>query len=425
MQSAPIIYLLMTGNELMSGDTVDSNSSMIAQELSVSGFRVNRKVTVGDDPKQLKQAIREACDEADLLIVNGGLGPTSDDLTAELTAEVAGLPIEQNPIALAHVEAWCARRGVAPNRANLKQSYLPQSCSIVHNPMGSAVGFNLAINGCLVITTPGVPSELRAMLPEIHQLALERFGGQTGSILRLQTFGLGESSVEQLLDEDDFEWPETVELGFRAGAPQLELKLAITDQQHRGDQVACYERLQHLFGDHIIGEGETTLARAVIDELSLLGKTVVTAESCTGGLIASMITKEPGSSASFHAGFVTYSNQMKHELLGVSLEDLETHGAVSEPVVQQMLQGALARAKADIGVAVSGIAGPDGGTPDKPVGTVWIAWGTATNMQTRRLVIPVKRTLFQTMVAAAGLDLIRRQLKGLPPVPHYFNRRAA
>jgi nicotinamide-nucleotide amidase len=419
------IQLLLTGNEIMSGDTVDSNSAMIAQRLGEYGLGIYRKVTVGDDTALLESELAALCAGSSVVIVNGGLGPTVDDLTAEILANVAGVPLKEHADARVHIESWCARRGAAVNAANLKQAILPAGCTILDNPIGSAVGFQLAVGNCLVICTPGVPSELRQMM-DIVLANMEQFlGGFTpGSVLRLQTFGLGESTAQQIISDADIDWPAGVELGFRAGAPQMEIKLTIADPALQTQQDYCREQLYALFGDHVIGEGGTTMAGRVLQLLQDQGKTITTAESCTGGLIASLLTREAGSSAAFHAGFITYANDIKASVLGVAESTLEAHGAVSEEVVIEMARGALTHSGADYAIAVSGIAGPDGGTEDKPVGTVWVAWGCEGDIRTRGLCWPVERSLFQTMIAAAGLDMIRRMLLGLDSEPRYFKQRS-
>ena len=416
------IALLLTGDELMSGDTVDSNSAMIAQSLAAVGHAVTEKITLGDDRARLVAALQRTTGHARILVMNGGLGPTQDDLTAELVAAAAEVQLVLHPDAERHVRDWCAERSIEPNDANLKQAWLPEGATIIHNPRGSAVGFAIEVNGTLILTTPGVPGELRAMLPEVCDRVVAAIGGGRSHRVRLQTFGIGESTIQALIDDDDAPWPESVVLGYRAGMPQLEMKLTAAAASPEVEQ--CQQTLERLFGDHIIGEDDATLAGALQQVLRDQGKKMVTAESCTGGLIASMVTAEPGSSSVFEAGFVTYANSIKHSVLGVSEASLETDGAVSETVVKQMLAGALIESGADIGIAVSGIAGPDGGSDDKPVGTVWLAWGTADNMHTLRTVLPTDRAMFQKLVAAAGLDLIRRQLLGLPKLPHYFSRRA-
>ena len=418
------VQLLLTGNEIMSGDTIDSNSALIARRLGELAISVYRKVTVGDDVELLASEMATMADAADLLIVNGGLGPTIDDLTAEVLARVTGVGIEQHPQALAHLEDWCGRRRLSLNAANLKQAMLPAGATIIPNPIGSAVGFELNIGTCRVLCTPGVPGELAAMLDGIvADLASRLERPVERNILRLQTFGLGESTAQQMISDAFPDWPEEVELGFRAGAPQMEIKLAVNRASALPIRQRCREQLEELFGDHIIGEGDCMLAGRVLELLRERGATLTTAESCTGGLIASMLTRIPGSSEAFHAGFVTYANPIKHSVLGVDLATLEREGAVSEPVVRQMALGAMERSGADYAIAVSGIAGPDGGSEDKPVGTVWLAWGSREAIRTCCLRWPVERTLFQTMVAAAGLDMIRRTLLGIDSESRYFGQR--
>ena len=420
------VQLLLTGNEIMSGDTIDSNSAMISRRLGELAITVHRRVTVGDDVQLLQQELAAMAAESDVVIVNGGLGPTIDDLTAEILATVAGVRIEQHPEAVAHLEQWCAGRNLPLNDANMKQALLPAGAAIIDNPIGSAVGFELTVHGCRVICTPGVPGELAAMLDQIlNSLAAQLVRPVERSILRLQTFGLGESTAQQMISDALPDWPDEVVLGFRAGAPQMEIKLTIDRAADAPARQRCREQLDALFGDHIIGEGDALLAQRVLELLRERGGTLTTAESCTGGLIASMLTRIPGSSDAFHAGFVTYANDIKHSVLGVDQRVLTEQGAVSEAVVRQMAAGALERARADYAVAVSGIAGPDGGTEDKPVGTVWLAWGDRTHIRTRCLCWPVERTLFQTMVAAGALDAIRRLLLGIEEEPRYFAQRRA
>jgi len=422
--SSPAIALLLTGHELMTGDTVDSNSALIARHLLSQGILVAEKCTVGDDPEALRAAITRLSQDHQAVIINGGLGPTDDDLTASIVADLCAAPLIEYPEARAHVEAWCERRRIRANPANMKQAWLPTGATLIHNPVGSAVGFALTLNNCLLLTTPGVPSELAAMLPAVADSLTATLGGAPAFIRRVQTFGVGESTVQQWAKELGDQWPATVNLGFRAGMPQLELKLTVANADEVPDQTRAYELLEAKFGDHILGEGETQLAQVVQDALKRQCKTLTTAESCTGGLIASMITREPGSSAVFGTGFVTYANEAKHSLLAVSHQVLEESGAVSDAVVRQMVLGDLDQSGADIGVAVSGIAGPDGGTEDKPVGTVWLAWGTREDLRAHCAHIPGSRALFQQLVAAVALDLIRRHLLGLPALPHYFTRQA-
>ena len=416
------VALLLTGNELMSGDTVDSNSSRIAIALGERQIAISKKITVGDDQELLRESLRALCQDAGVVIINGGLGPTEDDLTADVVADVLGERLTDHPKAIKHLEEWCEKRGLELNASNLKQALLPESADIVDNPIGSAVGFAVEIGESLVITTPGVPVELTAMLPELGQRVAQRVGSGTTYIRRLQTFGIGESTIQELVNERNQDWPEGVVLGFRSGLPQLELKLQVDDEALLEKRDQAEQLLLELIGDHVIGEDSDQLAMALQRVLVEKRMTLTTAESCTGGLIASLITKEAGSSQVFGAGFVTYANTAKQQVLHVSEDTINSHGAVSEGVVRAMLLGALTKANADIGIAVSGVAGPGGGSEDKPVGTVWLAWGTKDKNEAIRLQIPGSRERFQILVAAIGLDLMRRQLLELPPIPHYIKR---
>lgn len=414
------IALLLTGNELMNGDIVDSNSAEMAQMLFEIGLSIDCKVTVGDDRYALLAYMQHLSREHDVLIINGGLGPTSDDLTAEILAQAAGLSIVEHPEARAHLEMWCERRGVELSAANLKQAMLPMGCDIVPNGKGSAVGFSLTLNNCLVITTPGVPSELRIMMREEILPRLSRHAKQGILFDKLMTFGLGESRIQQMITEQIADWPEQIELGFRAGMPLLEVKLR---SQQQPDLHSEYKRrLTDLLGDHVVAEGNARLPDILVNLLKSRGETITCAESCTGGRIAADITSVAGSSAVFGAGFVTYSNAMKQHMLGVHPETLQSHGAVSQAVVTEMVNGALSLSGATWGVAVSGIAGPEGGSEDKPVGTVWVAWGKQGAIKTQHMRLRNDRAGFQRMVAAIAQDLIRRELLGIEGEVSYFAR---
>ena len=419
------LNLLMTGNELMSGVTVDSNSALIARLLEALNMRVGSKLAIGDDLGQICAEIERLAGLSEVLVVNGGLGPTSDDLTSEALARVIGVPLVENAEALAHLETWCGRRGLALNAANRKQALLPAGSVLIPNRVGSAVGFRVQHRGCEIVCTPGPPGELRPMLEEhILPWLVERYPLREPVVItRFQIFGVGESSLQELIRTGMPDWPTDVELGFRAGAPLVELKVSSFSSRAENARRACEERLRALLADYIVGMGDTTLPSCLVALLAARGERVALAESCTGGLIAALLTEVPGASRVFEAGYVVYANRIKERMLGVSHETLERHGAVSEQVVREMAAGALRESGAEHALAVSGIAGPDGATPGKPVGTVWIAWGNAGNIRARELYFPVARKLFQTMVAATALDLLRRDLLGIEGDPRYLRER--
>lgn len=418
------IQLLLTGNEIMSGHTVDSNSALISEKLLAAGYTTYRKTTIGDDLNLLTSEIINISENSDILIINGGLGPTVDDLTAQALSLATQSPLAINNQALSHVKLWCEKRQYAFNNSSKKQAIIPVACHIIDNPAGSAVGFYCHTNNCLIICTPGVPSELRRMLDEsivnlIEQYFPER---QPPSTLRLQTFGIGESTLQEIVNTEYPDWPPSVALGFRAGIPQLEIKLTIEHIEHLSLQQHCLNWLKQRIGDYIIGANDTQLAASLIDILRTKNQRLCTAESCTGGKIASMITEIAGSSSAFEAALVTYSNASKQRLLNVESTLLEEHGAVSEAVVRAMAQGAIKHTACDYAIAVSGIAGPEGGTTDKPVGTVCIAWGGVNSLKTLTLYYPFPRKNFQLMVAAMSIDLLRRDLLNISTTPYYLER---
>lgn len=415
------LQLLLTGDELMTGDIIDSNSAMVADKLKPIGLRLQRKVVVGDQLSILVNEIENMSAQADVLIINGGLGPTVDDLTAQALGEVIKQPLCEHPQALAELRAWCERRGYPLNAPNRKQAVLPNTVDIISNRIGSAPGFQVVHNHCLIMCTPGVPSELSDMLDaSIIPTLKTQYPAKHASIIKYQVFGIGESSLQKMIGEAFSQWPAEIELGFRAVFPVLEVKLSVNTSTGLTLLPQWQQNIEQLLGMHIIAQGDVSLAEEVVGLLADRKQSIALAESCTGGLIAANITKVAGASQVFEAGIVSYSNTIKHKVLGVSNQVLSEYGAVSELVVNEMAAGALALANADYAVAVSGVAGPGGGSEEKPVGTVWIAWGKTNALRSKQFHFPYGREYFQMYVAAVALDLIRRDLLGGTETPNYF-----
>lgn len=417
------ISLLLTGNELMSGDTVDSNSAYIAQSLKDLSLVPYIKKVVGDDLGLLVSSIQELAKVSDVLIVNGGLGPTVDDLTALALSKAIDSPLTRNADAYAKLDEWATRRGFVMTDSNLKQVDLPDVCEIIDNPVGSAVGFRCDYQGCLIMCTPGVPSELKPMV-ENHLLPLIREFGSIDAkshITRLRLFGITESGLQDSVNEKLSDWPAEVELGFRVQLPLIEVKFATVGDEYLELNHQWAERFRALFSDYVIGKDDLRLAQAVNAALAEKGLVLTTAESCTGGQIAAAITSEAGSSQVFEAGYVTYSNRQKQSMLKVEEDLLIEHGAVSEATVLAMAKGALEASGSDIALAISGIAGPSGGSEEKPVGLVWMAWGRADDLTARRFFLPMGRVGFQRTATAIALDLVRREVLGLPTNIDYFS----
>ncbi len=407
----------------MSGDTVDTNSNYLAQSLKDLGLVPYIKKVVGDDQELLVSSMRELAAVSDVLVVNGGLGPTIDDLTATALAEAAEVSIARHPIALSTLEKWASQRGFNLTESNLKQADLPESCEIIANPHGSAPGFTLELRGCLVMCTPGVPSEFKPMV-EAELLPRIRDRGDiaaTSKITRLRLFGITESGLQDLINESFPDWPGEVDLGFRVQMPVIEIKIVTVGSSDNTLNDEWTARFTHRFGDYIIGRDSTRLSQALNLALLEANKKLAVAESCTGGAIAAAITSEPGSSTVFEAGFVVYSNEMKQQMLGVSPSTLERHGAVSEETVRELVTGALGVSGSDLALAISGIAGPSGGSDEKPVGTVWMAWGDHSTTKARKFFLPIPRHAFQRTATAIAMDLVRRQILGLSTDVDYFS----
>ena len=417
------ISLLLTGNELMSGDTVDSNSAYIAQSLKDLGLLPIIKKVVGDDLSLLVSSIQELSKISDVLVVNGGLGPTVDDLTALALSQATNSPLQQHPDAFAKLDEWATRLGFVLTESNLKQANLPANCDIIENPYGSAVGFSCDYNDCLILCSPGVPSEFKPMVEEQLLPRIRERGNVQAAIkiTRLRVFGVPESGLQDTVNRVFPDWPENVELGFRVQMPVVEVKIVTVGKELDSLNECWANKFEQHFSDYVIGYDSLRLSQALNNALLDANKTITTAESCTGGLIASAITSEAGSSAVFHAGFVTYSNHIKQQMVGVKSQTLADNGAVSEAVVKEMALGALLSSGSDIAVAVSGVAGPDGGTQAKPVGTVWIAFGDKEQLHARRFLFPGGRSRVQKTTTAIAMDLVRRYVLGLPTDIDYFS----
>ncbi|NRB42403.1 MAG: CinA family nicotinamide mononucleotide deamidase-related protein [Pseudomonadales bacterium] len=414
------IAVLMTGSELMSGDIIDSNSAMLAHQLAEIGLTISEKCTIADDTNLLKAAITRLSQNYDCLIINGGLGPTEDDLTSEVLAHVCHQDLSENTEAMQHVKKWCQERGARLNKANMKQAFLPRNAKILTDAPGSAAAFYLSFQSCLIIATPGVPSELQYIMQNQGRALLQKhFPNQhQESWQRYQLLGIGESSLQQLLYDQLTQTEDLLDIGFRAGLPYLEFKIRLKtcSATLKERQQEKHRQILLLINPYIIGRNDDSIAKTVVELLREKKLTITTAESCTGGLIASEITMIPGSSAVFPGSVISYSNNIKQQVLQVDSLCLENNGAVSQVAAEQMLTGILKLTHADYGIAVTGIAGPGGGSPGKPVGTVWLAWGRKNNYQSACLHIKQPRIPFQQMVTAIALDLIRRDILGLPNV---------
>jgi nicotinamide-nucleotide amidase len=415
--------ILSTGDEVLTGQIIDTNAAFLADQLGSIGLEVVRHTTVGDDRATLADAFRTIGARADVVLCTGGLGPTVDDLTTEVAAEVLGVGQRLDEPALARMESLWRRRGMPMPENNRKQAMIPEPAEVLPNPIGTAPGFAVKIDRAWFFFMPGVPREMKRMfaeqvVPRMQAIQALRGEATVFEVRVLRSFGLTESATDQALAGLEERFPG-VKLGFRAHFPEIQIKLTVKGAGHDDGiagarallEAATAEVMQRV-GTRVFSDS-VSLEEVVGEKLRARGATVATAESCTGGLVAEMLTRVPGSSAYFDRSFVTYSNQAKVEMLGVDEAILREHGAVSEPCARAMAEGARARAGTTYAVALTGIAGPGGGTADKPVGLVFVALAGPRGTHVRRLDIPFQREQVRGISAMTALDLLRRELTGL------------
>lgn len=405
--------IVVIGTELVSGQSLDTNSQWLSQQLSDLGVVVAFHSTVGDILADHLTAFHTALGRAELVMVTGGLGPTQDDLTRDALAESAGVPLVEDAGSLAAIEALFARRNRVMAQRNRLQALFPQGAIPLPNRIGTAPGIWMQVGHATVVCLPGVPVEMKLMfghevVPRLREHGLiERVFVHR----KINLFGKGESEIEA----------EALDLTARGRLPEVGITahdgtisfriIGSGETQEEAEQLIkpTIELIYERFGNLVVGEGSDDVADGLVAQLARTGKTLATAESCTGGLIAHMLTAIAGVSAYYQGGVVSYANSAKSELLGVPPELIESHGAVSPEVAAAMAEGVRARLSADIGLSTTGVAGPGGGSPEKPVGLVYIALASARGTKTRRLDIGSEqpREVIQSRSSKAALNWAR------------------
>jgi nicotinamide-nucleotide amidase len=417
--------IISIGDELVLGQTVDTNSAWLSSQLATIGCDVSLHLTVRDDQKAIEQAIQYSAPRCDYLIISGGIGPTQDDLTRQALAAVMGVELELNEAWLGRLREFFAARGRDMPATNMIQAMIPRGAAMIENTAGTAAGISasLKVDGsadrtsCRVYVTPGVPSEMkimfqRSVLPDLEQAS----GGGVILSRTLHTFGLGESWVAEQLGEL-MKRDRNPLIGTTVANGIVSIRIASrfdSIDRARTELEQTESLLRDRLGEVIFGHDEQSLPEVVAALLVAQQKTVTTAESCTGGLLSKMLTDVAGSSAYFKVGFVTYSNQAKYERLGVPTEMMNLYGAVSEPVVIAMARNARRLAKSDFALSISGVAGPGGGTAAKPVGTVCIALAHDEVVDARTFNFPGDREMIRDRSAKTALSMLRFQLLQKP-----------
>jgi nicotinamide-nucleotide amidase len=403
--------VLSIGTELTRGELVNANAAWLAEQLTLLGADVVEQVTVDDDPGRIVATLKRLAGVTDVVVCTGGLGPTSDDLTAAAVAKALGVPLRRDTPTLERIRAKWAAMGVEMPASNEKQADLPEGARILDNPRGTAPGFAVELGTSRQFFMPGVPKEMRRMYREEVVPSIAPGMERTSHQVHLRSFGLTESQVGDMLDGLD-DPDHGIVLGYRASFPEIEVKVLAraeteSEAEHKARKVA--DEVRARLGDAVYGERDDTFASSVGRALRDRQLTLALAESCTGGLVGAMLTSVPGSSEYLLMDAVVYSNASKTKMLGVSPDLLRAHGAVSEESAAAMAEGALRLSGADMAASITGIAGPGGGSDDKPVGTVWFGVaqkGRPTLTKLRKL--PGDRDRIRTLAAYVALRMVRR-----------------
>jgi len=410
-------HLLTIGDELLIGQTTNTNAAWLGDRLSQLGVEVERAVTVGDDPDRMRQELDRAARRASLVLITGGLGPTHDDVTREVVSDYFDAPLRTDEAILERIRQYYESRGRQMPSAGPKLAQVPEGFEVLDNPVGAAVGlwYETTVHGdnCLVALLPGVPEEMKGIFKGAVEPRLEQRPDLRDVLHRtLITSGIAESLLQERLGDLTDQLDEDLHLAYLPSTSGVRLRLTATD----GTSVSAEERLDGLearirdrAGMHVIGTGDVTLEEVLGDQLRSAGRTIASAESATGGLIGHRLTGVSGSSDYFVGSVVAYANAVKRSALGVTAGVLDEHGAVSEPVALQMAEGVRQRLDADVGIATTGIAGPTGGTPEKPVGTVWLGYADEARTRAVKQQFVEDRTLNKELFASAALDLVRRE----------------
>ncbi|GGG29161.1 competence/damage-inducible protein A [Pontibacter amylolyticus] len=406
--------IITIGDEILYGQIVDTNSAWMGTELAKIGIRVKQITSVSDEASHIVEALDSAKTRADIILMTGGLGPTKDDLTKDVLTDYFHTELKLDAQSLADVTELFKSRGYELTELNRQQAFLPASCKPVRNVLGTAPGMWFEDAGKVYVSMPGVPYEMKRMMTDIVLPQLKAFFKTPHIIHRvIQTVGIPESMLAERLDAWETNLPPHIKLAYLPHLGGVRLRLTgIAEHAEQLEQELETEvgKLSALVPKHIFAYGEVPLEEALGQLLKERGLTISVAESCTGGYLAHRFTSVPGSSTYFMGGVVAYDNSVKMQVLGVKPETLQRHGAVSEATVLEMAQNVRQKLGTDIGVATSGIAGPDGGTPEKPVGTIWIAYADQHGAKAKLLQYNKNRQLNIEYTALAVLNLVRQSL---------------
>ena len=403
MSKLAVCELISVGTEILLGDILNTDAQFLSIELAKLGISVIHQSTVGDNRERLLAQLKEAADRSDIIILSGGLGPTPDDLTKEVCCEFFGKKMFLHEPTVEKIKTYFSTKGMKMAQNNLKQAMLPKDCVIFPNDNGTAPGMAIEKDGVHILVLPGPPRELKPMFRNCAVPYLMQFSDRIIVSHNIRTFGIGESLMaEKVNDLFDAENPTVAPYAKDGEALLRVTAMARTKEEAENLCKPVINEIKNRLDGFVYGVDYTCIEEAVIEKLKEKHMKVATAESCTGGLIAKRITDVPGASEVFDCGIISYANEIKHRVLGVSEDDLNKYGAVSEPVARQMAQGALKVSGADIAVSVTGIAGPDSDSTNKPVGLVYIGLADRDNVWVRELRTSRKDRSYNRYVSASN-----------------------
>ena len=408
------VEIITIGDEILIGQTVDTNSAWIGTELNLMGLRINRITSISDNRDEIASALNEALSRAEVVLLTGGLGPTSDDLTKDTLAGYFGGKLVMDAGVLENITERLRRRNLNMNENNRQQAMVPDNCKVLQNLTGTAPGMLFEKSGKIVVSMPGVPHEMKHIMKEhVLPLLAERLPGGVIVHKNIMTYGVAEAILAERLTTFEDQLPGEVRLAYLPAYGVIKLRLTAAGSDEKKIRKSVSEQVEKLYKiipDVIYGEDEVMLEEVVGKLLNDNKLTVSTAESCTGGKIASLITSVPGSSGWFRGSVVAYDNSIKTGILGVSKETLRLYGAVSAETAGEMARGARRLMGTDYSVAVTGIAGPTGGTAEKPVGTVWIAIDSERGVVTEKQIFADNRQINISRSSYGALNLLRKQI---------------
>jgi len=405
--------IISTGTELLLGETLNTSTHYLTGKLSSLGIEVDYHTTVGDNSQRLEQVLRQGIERSELLITTGGLGPTTDDLTKELVAKVLDLKMEMDPASLEQIKQFFGRRKAPMPSSNEKQAFFPQGSKILPNPIGTAPGAIIERGGKTVIILPGPPFEMEPMFNNYVWAELARIVGPNAERMNervIKVFGIGESALEKVLDEL-MNLPNLT-LALLAKRAEMHIRLVARSTKITSDEALkaldqVEEEIRRRLGNKVFGRDQETMVGIVGQALDNQNLTISTAESCTGGLLGAAFTQEPGSSKFYLGGVVSYSNSLKRGILGVDEESLKAFGAVSEEVAKEMAEGVRSKTGSDLAISTTGIAGPDGGSNEKPVGLVYIGFATPKGVHAEKFQFYGERESVRQLTVQAALNGVR------------------